>query len=48
MKITLKDGSVIEAAENSTCLDVAKQISEGLAKKRRRGENRRKISGFIC
>lgn len=32
MKITLKDGSVIEAAENSTCLDVAKQISEGLAR----------------
>ena len=32
MKITLKDGSVIEVNGEVTCLDVAKQISEGLAR----------------
>ena len=31
-KITLKDGSVMEIAANSTCMDVALQISEGLAR----------------
>ena len=31
-KVTLKDGSSIEVKENSTILDVAKQISEGLAR----------------
>ena len=32
IKVTLKDGSSIEVKENSTILDVAKQISEGLAR----------------
>ena len=32
MKITLKDGSAIEVNGEVTCLDVAKQISEGLAR----------------
>ena len=32
IKVTLKDGSIIEVKENSTILDVAKQISEGLAR----------------
>lgn len=32
MKIKLKDGSIIEAAENSTAFDVAMQISQGLAR----------------
>ncbi len=32
IKVTLKDGSSIEVEENSTILDVAKQISEGLAR----------------
>ena len=32
IKVTLKDGSNIEVKENSTILDVAKQISEGLAR----------------
>ncbi|MBR5478656.1 MAG: threonine--tRNA ligase [Clostridia bacterium] len=31
-KITLKDGSVMEVAQGATCLDVALQISEGLAR----------------
>ncbi|MEG2570411.1 MAG: TGS domain-containing protein, partial [Clostridia bacterium] len=30
--ITLKDGSVLEVAAGSTCMDVAKLISEGLAR----------------
>ena len=32
IKITLKDGSVIEAEQGITVLDVAKKISEGLAR----------------
>lgn len=32
MKITLKDGSVLECNSGSSCLDVAKTISEGLAR----------------
>ncbi|MBR3255306.1 MAG: threonine--tRNA ligase [Clostridia bacterium] len=32
IKVTLKDGSNIEVEENSTVLDVAKKISEGLAR----------------
>ena len=32
IKVTLKDGSVIEVEEKSTVLDVAKKISEGLAR----------------
>ena len=32
IKITLKDGSVIEAERGSTCMDAAKTISEGLAR----------------
>ena len=32
IKVTLKDGSSIEVKENSTILDVAKKISEGLAR----------------
>lgn len=32
MKITLKDGSVLEVAAGSTCMDVAKMISDGLAR----------------
>lgn len=32
MNITLKDGSVIEVESSATCLDVAKRISEGLAR----------------
>ena len=32
MKITLKDGSVIEREKGVSCLDVAKSISEGLAR----------------
>ena len=32
IKVTLKDGSIIEVEEKSTILDVAKKISEGLAR----------------
>lgn len=32
MKITLKDGSVIECEKGVSCLDIAKSISEGLAR----------------
>ena len=32
MNITLKDGSVLTVEQNSTCYDIAKQISEGLAR----------------
>ncbi|MBP3802147.1 MAG: threonine--tRNA ligase [Clostridia bacterium] len=32
IKVTLKDGSIIEVEENSSILDVAKKISEGLAR----------------
>ena len=32
IKITLKDGSILEAEQNSSILDVAKKISEGLAR----------------
>lgn len=32
MKITLKDGSVLEVVAGSTCMDIAKMISEGLAR----------------
>ncbi len=32
LNITLKDGSVLQVEENSTCLDVAKSISGGLAR----------------
>ena len=32
IKITLKDGSVIEAEQGITVLDVAKKITEGLAR----------------
>lgn len=32
IKVTLKDGSILEVEENSTVLDVAKKISEGLAR----------------
>ena len=31
-KITLKDGSILEVAANTTCMEVALQISEGLAR----------------
>ena len=31
IKVTLKDGSIIEVEEKSSILDVAKKISEGLA-----------------
>ena len=36
MKITLKDGSVKEYAGGMSVLDIAKDISEGLATTRRR------------
>lgn len=32
LNITLKDGNVLQVEENSTCLDVAKSISNGLAR----------------
>ena len=32
IKITLPDGSIKEFAQNSTAIDVAKSISEGLAR----------------
>ena len=32
IKVTLKDGSIIEVEEKSSILDVAKKISEGLAR----------------
>ena len=32
MQIKLKDGSVLDVQNNATVLDVAKQISEGLAR----------------
>ena len=32
IKVTLKDGSVIEVEDKSTILEVAKKISEGLAR----------------
>ena len=32
IKITLKDGSVLEVEQNLSILDVAKKISEGLAR----------------
>ena len=38
VKVTLKDGSKIEVEENSTILDVAKKISEGLARNATCGE----------
>jgi len=38
MKVTLKDGSVMEVQQNTTVLDVAKQISEGLARNAMAGE----------
>ena len=31
-KLTLKDGSILEVAANTTCMEVALQISEGLAR----------------
>ena len=31
-KLTLKDGSILEVAANTTCMDAARQISEGLAR----------------
>lgn len=38
IKVTLKDGSIIEAEEGSSILDVAKKISEGLARNATCGE----------
>lgn len=38
VKITLKDGSVIEAAEGATVLEIAEQISQGLARAAAAGE----------
>ena len=32
LKITLKDGSILEMENGSTCMDVALKISEGLAR----------------
>ena len=38
MKITLKDGSVIEYAESKRVIDIASDISEGLARMATAGE----------
>lgn len=38
MKITLKDGSVREYAETKTVLEIAKDLSEGLARAACAGE----------
>ena len=38
IKITLKDGSVLEAEKGSSILDIAKKISEGLARNATAGE----------
>ena len=43
IKITLKDGSVREAAKGSSILDVAKSISEGLARNAQCG----KVNGEV-
>ena len=43
IKITLKDGSVREVAKGSSILDVAKSISEGLARNAQCG----KVNGEV-
>ena len=37
INITLKDGTIMQVENGATCLDVAKQISAGLARAARHG-----------